>query len=194
VSNTEGAGRPGPYEPEVALVVENDPWIRLVMCDLLAQAGYRVAQASNGFSALRLAQREPLAMVLLDLVLPERSGLSVLAELRAAPATAHVPAIVVSRHSQILRDAVMQADAVIAKPFAIDTLLAEVNRSRQRAVNAVGGSAVGDAAHVLRSARESPGNGDGFSPGCGQVLVRGYGPDVIGNNVFCHSGPADGAG
>jgi DNA-binding response OmpR family regulator len=174
VSNTEGAGRPRPYEPEVALVVENDPWIRLVMCDLLAQAGYRVAQASNGFSALRLAQREPLAMVLLDRVLPERSGLSVLAELRAAPATAHVPVIVVSRHSQILRDAVMQADAVIAKPFAIDTLLAEVNRSRQRAVNVVGGSAVGGAAHVLRSARESPGNGDGFSPGCGQALVRGY--------------------
>ena len=73
----------------VTVVVENDPWIRLVMCDLLAQAGYRVAEASTGFSALRLAQREPL--VLLDLVLRERSVLSVLAELRAAPATAHRP-------------------------------------------------------------------------------------------------------
>jgi PleD family two-component response regulator len=75
----------------VTVVVENDPWIRLVMCDLLAQAGYRVAEASTGFSALRLAHREPLALVLLDLVLPERSVLSVLAELRAAPATAHRP-------------------------------------------------------------------------------------------------------
>jgi DNA-binding response OmpR family regulator len=77
-------------------VVENDRWIRLVMCDLLVQAGYRVAEASNGFSALRLAQRELLALVLLDLVLPEQSGLSVLAELRAAHATAHVPVIVFS--------------------------------------------------------------------------------------------------
>lgn len=58
----------------MALVVENDFWIRLVMCDVLAQAGYRVAEASNGFSALRLAQREPLSLVLLDLVLPEQSG------------------------------------------------------------------------------------------------------------------------
>jgi hypothetical protein len=34
----------------------------------------------------------------------------------------------------VLRDALTQADAVIAKPFAIDTLLTEVNRSRWRAV------------------------------------------------------------
>jgi DNA-binding response OmpR family regulator len=105
------------------------------MCDLLAQAGYRVAEASNGFSALRLAQREPLALVLLDLVLPERSGLSVLAELRASPATAHVPVIVISGRHQLLRDAVTQADLVIAKPFATDTLRTEVNRSRRRAVS-----------------------------------------------------------
>ena len=89
MSNMGEPGRPHPYERAIALVVENDPWIRLVMCDLLAQAGYRVAEASTGFSALRLAHREPL--VLLDLVLRERSVLSVLAELRAAPATAHRP-------------------------------------------------------------------------------------------------------
>ena len=123
MSNTEGAGKPRPYEPEVALVVENDPWIRLVMCDLLAQAGYRVAQASNGFSALRLAQREPLALVLLDLVLPERSGLSVLAELRASPATAHVPVIVISGHHQLLRDAVTQRAVQPAQP-RLTTLVA----------------------------------------------------------------------
>jgi CheY-like chemotaxis protein len=64
--------------------------------------------------------------------LPERSGLSVLAELRAAPATAHVPVIVFSGQPHALRDALIQADAVIAKPFATDTLLAEVIRSRKR--------------------------------------------------------------
>ena len=116
--------------------MENDPWIRLVICDLLAQAGYRVTEASNGFSALRLAQREPLALVLLNLVLPEQSGLSVLAELKAALATAHVAVIVVSVQPQVLQ-MLIRADAMIAKPFALDTLLAEVSRSRQRAVNAL---------------------------------------------------------
>jgi DNA-binding response OmpR family regulator len=103
------------------------------MCDVLAQAGFRVASASNGFSAVRLARREPLALVVLDLVLPEQSGPSVLAELKATPATARVPVIVISDHPQALRDAVTQADAVIAKPFGTDTLLAEVSRSRRRA-------------------------------------------------------------
>ena len=88
------------------------------MRDLLVQDGYRVEEASNGFSALRLARRERLALVLLDLVLPDQSGLSVLAELRAAPATAHVPVIVFCGQPHELRDAVTQADAVIAKPFA----------------------------------------------------------------------------
>ena len=136
MSTVGAAAGPYPCEPPIALVVEHDPRIRLVMCDVLAQAGFRVASASNGFSAVRLARREPLALVVLDLVLPEQSGLSVLAELKATPATAHVPVIVISGHPQALRDAVTQADAVIAKPFGTDTLLAEVSRSRRRAVEA----------------------------------------------------------
>lgn len=147
MSKIPKAGKSHPYERAIALVVENDPWMRLVMRDLLTQAGYRVAETSNGFSALRLAQREPLSLVVLDLVLPERSGLSVLAELRAARPTAHVPVIVICGHPQMLRDAVTQADAVIAKPFATDTLLAEVNRSRQRAH---------DGRRMLRRRRNSP--------------------------------------
>jgi DNA-binding response OmpR family regulator len=197
MSNIGEEDRPHPCERAIALVVDNDPWTRLVMRDLLAQVGYGVLQASNGFSALRLALHERLALVLLDLVLPERSGISVLAELRAAPATAYVPVIVVSGQPHLLRDAVIQADAVIAKPFATDTFLAEVARSRQRAINrmrfttsasglatrpgeveasAVGRACAGrpcvGAAHLLRSTRESPANGDGFSPGCGRLLVR----------------------
>jgi DNA-binding response OmpR family regulator len=201
VSNIGKADRPHPRERAVALVVENDRWIRLLMCDLLVQAGFRVAEASNGFSAIRLAERERLALVLLDLVLPEQSGLSVLAELRAAPATAHVPVIVFSSRPEVLRDAVTQADAVIAQPFAIDRLLAAVSRRRPRAINrcwpmrfmtsatelamrpgavAVGAShgacagptAVGDVAHLRPSAHESPGSGDGCSPGNAQVLVQ----------------------
>jgi DNA-binding response OmpR family regulator len=136
VSTVGEAAGPYPCEPPIALVVEHDPWMRLVMCDVLAQAGFRVASASNGFSAMRLARREPPALVILDLVLPEQSGLSVLAELKATPATAHVPVIVLSGHPQALRDAVTQADAVITKPFGTDTLLAEVSRSRRRAVEA----------------------------------------------------------
>jgi len=141
----------------------------LVICDLLVQAGFRVAEASNGLSAIRLAQRERFALVLLDLVLPDRSGVSVLAELRAAHATAHVPVIVFCGQPHALRDAVTQADVLIAQPFAIDKLLAAC------AVP----TAVGDVEPLRPSARESPGSGDGCSPGNARPLVqakRGYGP------------------
>jgi CheY-like chemotaxis protein len=136
VSTVGAAAGPCEGETPMVLVVEHDPWTRLVMCDVLAQGGFRVASASNGFSAVRLARREPLALVVLDLVLPEQSGLSVLAELKASPATARVPVLVINGHQQALRDAFTQADAVIAKPFGADTLRAEVRRSGRRTVKA----------------------------------------------------------
>src|SRR6266702_4000606 len=70
-------------ERSIALVVEDDPWIRLLLRDLLTDEGYAVLEASNGSAALRLAQRQPPALVLLDLVLPEQSGLELLAELKS---------------------------------------------------------------------------------------------------------------
>lgn len=203
MSNIGEAGGPHPCEQAVALVAENDPWIRRLICDLLAQAGYRVAEASNGFSAVRLAKRERLALALLDLALPERSGLSVLAELRAAPATACVPVIMLNGQPYGLRDAVIQADAVIVKPFAIDTLLAVVNRSRQRTAklaaycrSATSAREIarrpgeveadvfldacarrfvfGDAAHRLPSASESPASGDAFHLAAGEYWSLGW--------------------
>ena len=83
-------------ERSIALVVEDDPWIRLLLRDLLTDEGYAVLEASNGSAALRLAQRQPPALVLLDLVLPEQSGLELLSELKSTHATAHVLVIAVS--------------------------------------------------------------------------------------------------
>jgi CheY-like chemotaxis protein len=91
VSNIGEADRPHPCERAIALVVENDPWIRLVMRDLLAQVGYGVLQASNGFSALRIALRERLALVLLDLVLPVHSAVPAPAARASAQRTCCLP-------------------------------------------------------------------------------------------------------
>jgi DNA-binding response OmpR family regulator len=118
-------------ERAVALIVEDDPWTRLLIGDVLCQAGYAVQEASNGCAALRLAEREHPVLVLLDLVLPERSGLSVLAELKTAPATAHVPVIVVSGQTDLLGRAAGLADAVVTKPFDVDELLAKVSRAER---------------------------------------------------------------
>jgi CheY-like chemotaxis protein len=46
-------------EQSIVLAVEDDPWIRLLMRDLLTDEGYAVLEASNGSAALRLAERHP---------------------------------------------------------------------------------------------------------------------------------------
>ena len=118
-------------ERSIALVVEDDPWIRLLLRDLLTDEGYAVLEASNGSAALRLAQRQPPALVLLDLVLPEQSGLELLTELKSTRATAHVPVIAVSARADLLVRAAELADAVVAKPFDIEELLAKISAARR---------------------------------------------------------------
>ncbi len=118
-------------ERSIALVVEDDPWIRLLLRDLLTDAGYAVLEASNGSAALRLAERQPPALVLLDLVLPEQSGLELLTELKSTRATAHVPVIAVSARADLLVRAAELADAVVAKPFDIEQLLAKISAARR---------------------------------------------------------------
>ena len=118
-------------ERAAALIVDDDPWTRQLLTDIMSVAGYTVQEASNGAAALRIAERQPPALVLLDLVMPEESGLSVLANLKRSPSTSHVPVIVVSGQTEWLRAAAHQADAVVEKPFAMSALLAEVERTRR---------------------------------------------------------------
>jgi len=115
------------------LIVDDDPWIRLLLHDLLTDEGYAVEEASNGSAALRLAQRHPPALVLLDLVLPEQSGLALLTELKSTRATAHVPVIAVTARTDLLVRAAELADAVVAKPFDIEELLAKISAVRSAA-------------------------------------------------------------
>jgi CheY-like chemotaxis protein len=126
---------PPPDDPEraAALIVDDDPWTRLLLTDIMSVAGYVVQEASNGAAALRMAEREPPALVLLDLVMPEESGLSVLERLKGSPSTSHVPVIVVSGAPERLRAAAHQPDAVVEKPFTLAELLAEVDRAMRPA-------------------------------------------------------------
>ena len=62
-------------EPKKVLVVEDDPWIRNLMADLLSGEGYAVVQAPDGRVGLEKAAVEDPDVILLDLAMPEKSGL-----------------------------------------------------------------------------------------------------------------------
>src|SRR5262245_37523155 len=76
------------------LLVEDDRWLRYVMAELLADDGYRVREAATGTQALALVEEETPDAVVLDLNLPELSGLDVLHELRARKHLLNLPVIV----------------------------------------------------------------------------------------------------
>jgi DNA-binding response OmpR family regulator len=107
------------------LVVEDDVCVRAVLTELLVEEGFEVTQASNGFSALRLATEHRPHVVLLDIVLPELSGIDVLRQLRSSPQTRDIGVIVVTGNPDRLTaaDRLNEVDAVMPKPFEIDELL-----------------------------------------------------------------------
>src|SRR5215208_3165081 len=125
-----------PRLDRTALVVDDDVFVLSALAELLEEEGYDVHTASNGFSAVRQAVEWHPSVVLLDLVLPERSGAEVLSELRADAGTRDVVIVFVTANAHLLTDLQLaDADGVVSKPFDVSDLLATVHRAVQRAAN-----------------------------------------------------------
>jgi DNA-binding response OmpR family regulator len=110
-----------------ALVVEDEPAIRELIVDVLAQEGFAAHQAEDGAEALRLLEQRPhdYCVMLLDCMLPTVAGVEVLRYLRRHDAG--VPVIAMSASQGHLAEAI-QAGATLAmrKPFDLDHLIAVV--------------------------------------------------------------------
>ena len=118
---------------KTVLVVEDDPWIRSLMADLLAGEGYTVVQAPDGKAGLDLAEQNDPDVILLDLAMPEKSGLDVLHELKSSKPTRDIPVIVVSAYAMLMMGSdARRADGVIQKPFDLADLLAQVQQAVAR--------------------------------------------------------------
>jgi len=123
-----------PRTDRIALVVDDDAFVLSAMAELLSEEGYDVHTSSNGFSALRQVAEYRPVVILLDVVLPERSGADVLAELRGDPATRDIAIVLVTANPHCLTEAqIAEADAVVVKPFDVDELLQTVHRAVLRA-------------------------------------------------------------
>ena len=110
------------------LVIEDDPSTTKLLTYILGVAGYDVTTADSALGVMALTQQLQPDVILLDLGLPYRSGASLLAELKAAPETAHIPVIVVSALAPTLTaERAALAEAVVAKPFSPRALLVVVD-------------------------------------------------------------------
>ena len=117
------------------VVIEDEQPIRRGVADALRASGYDVAEAGDGDKGLIEAVRPGVALVLLDLLLPKRDGLSVLAELRRVRPT--LPVIILTARGtedDRVRGLKMGADDYVVKPFSARELLARVEAVLRRAV------------------------------------------------------------
>jgi two-component system, OmpR family, response regulator RpaB len=115
------------------VVVEDENPIRRGICDLLRASGYEVAEAADGAIGLEQAVRLGVDLVLLDLLLPRRDGMDVLAEVRKVRPT--LPVIILTARGtedDRVRGLKMGADDYVVKPFSARELLARVEAVLRR--------------------------------------------------------------
>lgn len=78
------------------LFIEDEEALQRAMGDTLSKNGYEVINASDGEAGIRVAKNDSPDLILLDLVLPKKSGFEVLQTLKADEATKKIPVIVLT--------------------------------------------------------------------------------------------------
>ena len=109
-------------EPERrrALVVDDEPAMRLLFRVNLTMSGYDVVEAGDAHEAVAEVRRTEFDVILLDVMMPDVSGFELAEQLRAGPATAHIPFVFVSARADeadISRGLALGAADYIVKPF-----------------------------------------------------------------------------
>jgi DNA-binding response OmpR family regulator len=118
------------------LVVEDEPNIIEAISFILSREGFRVDSHSNGLDAAEAVRARAPDLLILDAMLPGRSGYDILRELREDPGTAALPILMLTARGQS-RDREMAeragASQFMTKPFANAEVLAAVRALMQPA-------------------------------------------------------------
>ena len=122
-------------QPERILVVDDEPDIVALVVYHLAKAGFRISTASNGADALRLAQQDRPALIVLDLMLPGMSGLEVLEQLRADESGQDIAVLLLTARRDEpdrIKGLSSGADDYLTKPFSPQELVLRVRNILRR--------------------------------------------------------------
>jgi DNA-binding response OmpR family regulator len=111
------------------LIADDEPNIVVSLEYLMKREGHQVLVARDGEEALALMRSERPALVLLDVMMPRKTGLEVLAALRADEALAGIKVLMLSakgRDSDVAQGLGLGADGYMTKPFSTRELAARV--------------------------------------------------------------------
>ncbi|HTR53154.1 MAG TPA: response regulator [Kofleriaceae bacterium] len=112
-------------KPASILVVDDDPEIVTMLSSRLQKRGYKISTAEDGHRALELAKRERPDLVVLDVMMPGKSGWEVARALKQDPVTQDVKIVMLSAIGEKTNEItapIYGADAHVDKPFEFENL------------------------------------------------------------------------
>lgn len=123
----------------VVLVADDNEAARYITCRALRQANFVTVEARWGKEAVEQAHCSRPDVIILDMNMPDQSGLTTLHQLHADPATASIPVIILTTAAQSVFERnyaeALGASAYLFSPVPPDTLVAVVEGSIQRAID-----------------------------------------------------------
>jgi DNA-binding response OmpR family regulator len=142
---------------DTILVVEDDRAILAGLVDLLEAEGFKVPSARDGREALRLYRETKPDLVLLDIMIPEKSGYEVCKEIRRDDL--RTPILMLTAKGEEVDKVVgleIGADDYIVKPFGVSELLARIRAALRRARTKPGGKKWDDRPITFGNVRIDP--------------------------------------
>jgi DNA-binding response OmpR family regulator len=115
------------------LIVEDDFNIRNMISLYLKKEGFNVLEAANGNEALMIMNSQPIDLVVLDIMLPEKNGWEVCQEIRKSRDTPVIMLTAKRETDQKIKGLEIGADDYIVKPFDLRELVARVKALLRRA-------------------------------------------------------------
>jgi CheY-like chemotaxis protein len=113
------------------LIVEDNVHLREVLAKIIQHHGYEISEASSGSQAIETAKSVKPHLILLDLDLPDMTGMEAARAIRRNNKTAHIPIVVCSASMGVeFKEAAARAGAVdyLIKPISADVIKATIDR------------------------------------------------------------------
>ena len=112
-------------------MVDDDPYILMSLEFLMKKEGFEVAVAGDGEAALAQVAAFQPDLILLDVMMPKKSGFEVCESLRADPAHAGLKIVILTakgRETEVAKGLAIGADAYVTKPFSPKALAVQVKQ------------------------------------------------------------------
>ena len=121
----------GNLERETILIIDDEAGVRHSIAQAIELAGYQVLEAQDGNAGFKMARENQVALIILDLRLPDVDGWSILCQIKSEPKLSKIPIIIVTGSDEIgQRDKALRMGATeyFTKPLRLAGLREVIRR------------------------------------------------------------------